>query len=123
MSDIKKYFVLFRVKKITELDEKELKRRYRFLAHRYHPDKGGTSSQFRMVQEAYEYILGIINNKQPAFKPNKTTGPQKYYCYSDGSIFDIEKNRWMNKKVHGIWVIQNYKYIPQIIGKKVNIKV
>ena len=35
---------------------KELKRRWRILCQKYHPDKGGSVKAFRFVQEAYQAI-------------------------------------------------------------------
>ena len=38
----------------------EIKKAYRKLAHKYHPDKGGTEEKFREISEAYQ----ILSNKE-----------------------------------------------------------
>ncbi len=39
--------------------DEEIKKAYRKLAHKYHPDKGGDASQFKKINEAYQ----ILSNK------------------------------------------------------------
>ncbi len=33
-----------------------LKRQYRIMAHRYHPDKGGDAEKFKKIVAAYEFL-------------------------------------------------------------------
>lgn len=40
-----------------DAEHEEIKAAYRILAQRFHPDKGGEASEFRLIQEAYD-ILG-----------------------------------------------------------------
>lgn len=91
-----KYFKAFQIKKISDISEAELKRRYRILAKKYHPDRGGSAVQFRFVHDAYAYL----KKRMAEFKriQNKKFFLKKYHYYSDGSIYDKEKKRWVKVK-------------------------
>lgn len=57
MFDIKKYKRLFGIDvSLTEFSPVELKRRWRVLCQKYHPDHGGAQQHFEFVQEAYAYL-------------------------------------------------------------------
>ena len=57
MIDVPKYKRLFGIKvPLAEFSPMELKRRWRVLCHKYHPDHGGTDEHFGFVQEAYKYL-------------------------------------------------------------------
>ncbi len=114
--DVRGYFRLFQVKDIAKVTEKGLKSRYRRLCLKFHPDHGGKPEQFRYVKEAYEYLLA---ERQKVGKKNQgirytVSEDNKFYHYGDGSIFDIEKNRWKQYNKHGMWFIWNYEYVKQI---------
>jgi curved DNA-binding protein CbpA len=114
--DVRGYLRLFEIKDISKVTEDALKRKYRFLCLRFHPDQGGKPEQFRYVHAAYEYLLA---EHQKVGKKNQgirytVTDDKKFYHYGDGSIFDIEKNRWKRYKKFGMWVIWNYKYIEYL---------
>lgn len=114
--DIRGYFKLFQVKDISKVTESELKRKYRLLVLKFHPDKGGLPAQFRYVHDAHEYLLAErkkISKKNQGIRFT-VTEDKKFYHYGDGSIFDIKKNRWKQYKKNGMWHIWNYKYIQQI---------
>jgi len=54
---IEKYKRLFGIKVATnKFPAKELKRRWRILSKKYHPDHGGKKEHFVFVQEAYTYL-------------------------------------------------------------------
>ncbi len=44
----------------TSFSLHDVKKAYRFAAVRHHPDKGGLASDFRRVQEAYEFLCGLF---------------------------------------------------------------
>ena len=51
----KDYYKILGVEKIA--DEEEIKKAYRKLAHKYHPDKaGGNESKFKEINEAYQIL-------------------------------------------------------------------
>lgn len=47
----------------TATDE-EIKRAYKLLAHKNHPDKGGDIEEFRKIQKAYEVLSDFERRKQ-----------------------------------------------------------
>lgn len=54
---IEKYKRLFGIKiELVEFCPTELKRRWRILCQKYHPDHGGKNNHFDFVQEAYAYL-------------------------------------------------------------------
>ena len=57
MVDVERYKRLFGIKgELVEFCPKELKRRWRILCQKYHPDHGGKDEHFTFVQEAYAYL-------------------------------------------------------------------
>jgi len=92
-----KYFKIFKIKNISDINYYELKRRYRILVKKYHPDKGGSSSQFRLIQDSYEYILSLLKDLYK--KENKKFFNDRYFYYGDGSIYDLKEKKW--RKVKG----------------------
>lgn len=44
--------------------EEEIKKAYRSLANKHHPDKGGDTAKFQEIQTAYDTIVKEKNNKQ-----------------------------------------------------------
>lgn len=71
--DIPKYKRLFGIKvPLEEFSPKELKRRWRVLCQKYHPDHGGLREHFEFVQEAYAYLKkhckGIKDSQASSFE-------------------------------------------------------
>jgi curved DNA-binding protein CbpA len=111
---LESYFKLFGLTDISKTTETDLKQRYRKLAIRFHPDKGGMPEQFRFVKDAYECLLAerqIYIRKRQGIQH---TIDKNFYYYGDGSIFDVEKNRWKQYRKYGMWFIWDYKYIQQV---------
>ena len=91
-----KYFQAFKIHDIKEISLKELHRRFRILAKKYHPDKGGTAAQFRFINDAYIYIKDRVKEYQK--EDNKKFFNPNLYFYSDGSVYSKIKNRWVKVK-------------------------
>jgi len=111
-------YKLFGLKHIKETDEIDLKKRYRKLAMKFHPDKGGKREQFQFIQNSYECLIAecqMYSRKQRGIRHTVSIDKQ-FYHYGDGSIFDTEKNRWKRYKKHGMWFIWDYIYIKQVKG-------
>ena len=92
-----KYFKVFKIKKISDLTPQELKRRYRILALKYHPDKGGNRHQFSFVLDAYNYLQKLM--KEHLKKENKKFYNKDLLFYRNGNIYDKKKQRW--RKIKG----------------------
>ncbi|MGM0629969.1 MAG: DNA-J related domain-containing protein [Pseudomonadota bacterium] len=41
-----------------------IKKQYRKLVHKYHPDKGGSVAKMQKIQKAYRCIIGVIKEEQ-----------------------------------------------------------
>ncbi|WP_369294505.1 DnaJ domain-containing protein [Klebsiella pneumoniae] len=41
-----------------------MKKQYRKLVHKYHPDKGGSVAKMQKIQKAYRCIIGVIKEEQ-----------------------------------------------------------
>ena len=97
METVDKYFAAFKIKHIKDVDKKELKRRYRILVKKYHPDKGGNPATFRFITEAYNYLLELriqLDNKES----KKFFSSKHLVFYADGSVFNTKTNRWAKYK-------------------------
>lgn len=90
---IEKYFRLFKIENYKKISLSELKRRYRILCLKTHPDRGGSSAQFRLVQDAYQYIKNLIE-KYLKEESEKIYKDKNHLYYSDGSVFDKKSKRW-----------------------------
>lgn len=55
---MKDYYAILGVPR--DASEEEIKKAYRRLAHKYHPDKGGNSEKFKEINEAYQ----VLSNKE-----------------------------------------------------------
>ena len=51
---MKDYYKILGVSKNASQDD--IKKAYRKLAHKYHPDKGGSGDMFKEVSEAYQIL-------------------------------------------------------------------
>jgi curved DNA-binding protein CbpA len=92
-----KYFQIYKIENIKLISKKELKRRWKILCKKYHPDKpGGKASSFRIIQEAYKYLLKIVENEED--KNNKKFFNKNLYFYGDGSIYDKVNKKWLKVK-------------------------
>lgn len=93
------YFNIFKIKKISDVDPKELLRRYRILVQKYHPDHPlhGNHDKFILIQEAYEYLVDRMKEYRKKESEKFFNNPD-YLFYSDGSIFSLLTKRWIKFK-------------------------
>ena len=71
---IEKYKRLFGIKVATnKFPARELKRRWRILSKKYHPDHGGKQEHFVFVQEAYAYLKQHCSQKDKEVKETMFT--------------------------------------------------
>ena len=61
--------------------KEELKKTYRRLAFKHHPDKGGSEDHFKQITEAYEVLTGKrrIRRRPPPPKPRPRPPPTPTY--------------------------------------------
>ena len=92
--EYKDYYKILGVSK--QADEKEIKRAYRKLAQKYHPDKNpgnkSAEEQFKAINEAYE-VLGNANNRAKYDQLG-----QNYHRYQQmgGNPADFDFSQWFS---------------------------
>lgn len=123
ITDKEMYYKLKAAYEMLECDEnateEKLKKSYRILCKRHHPDAGGSETMFKKVQEAY---VEINNNgwkyKELKLKYDKTTQSNKYiFLRRDGSKIEIqplEKNIICDELFYCYKIIQYYNDITII---------
>lgn len=90
---IQQYYKLFEIDRTAS--QEEIKKSYRRLAIRFHPDTGGSAREFLFVQEAYQWLSK--NHVQqappkPKVQPQKFDGIKLYRIFTPS--FDREKKAW-----------------------------
>ncbi len=96
MSNTDNYLKAFKIIDIKSMTLIELKRRYRILVKKHHPDMGGEARFFRFIQESYDYLKPLVSQHM-AIELKKFYNTD-FFFYSDGSLYDIKKKRWMKFK-------------------------
>ena len=97
MANTDQYFRAFKIERVSDISLKELKRRYRILVKKYHPDHGGNAAKFRFVNDAYKYIEKLVMAHEK-LQNDKFFNNNRYLFYSNGSVFDTVMNRWVKIK-------------------------
>lgn len=73
LNEVKKKFKAFGYKGIIQVDVKDLKRRYRIMSKKYHPDVYGSDKVFLDIKDSYDKLVGYIeDNKLEKSKINLT---------------------------------------------------
>lgn len=98
MKTIESYFKIFKIQSSDNITKIELRRRYRILLKKYHPDiQGGSTSKTQKINDAYKYLLDLAVRKEienlEIIKRRFKVLNEKYYFYADGSVIDRRKNR------------------------------
>jgi len=107
--DLIKYKKAFGIK--TPLDvfpPKELKRRWRILCQKYHPDHGGSEKAFKFVQDAYtelkKYCIG--KEKENSEVPHGIREMKVKFKDGYGYLWDVGeanfRKRYEWEKTHGV---------------------
>jgi hypothetical protein len=90
LSTFKKYKKAYKITcELSEFPLKELKRRYRILAQKYHPDKGGKHEHFIFVNDAYKYLKKFCSEeiKEVPKTDNHPVWDEVMDCWNSG-LFD-----------------------------------
>ncbi len=93
------YLKIYKIKTIREISPQELKRRWRILIQKYHPDHKpyGDADKFRIVNNAYHYLVELkkddIKKESKIFYNNKDL-----LFYGNGSVYSQIKKRWIKFK-------------------------
>jgi DnaJ-class molecular chaperone len=96
--DTNTYFKVFKIKEISDIDPSELKRRFRILVHKYHPDKPkGSHEIFLLIHDAYKYVAERMKEYREK-ESEKFFNNSDHIHYGDGSIYSISKKRWIKIK-------------------------
>ncbi|GMT00018.1 hypothetical protein PENTCL1PPCAC_22192 [Pristionchus entomophagus] len=96
---------------ILEIDHgastSEIKKAYRDMSKKFHPDKGGDAIQFDRVAKAYQALTDEASreNWEKYGNPDGPTATQ----------FGIALPKWLVSKEYGVWVLAFYGFIFMIL--------
>ena len=98
-----KYFKAFKANPDDLPSSKELKRRYRILLNKYHPDKpNGDTEKTKFITVAYTYVSKKVKENEDKEKERQqrklNSLNKKFYFYSDGTIYDRVAQRIVKYK-------------------------
>lgn len=98
------YYEILGIKQTADSDE--IKRAYRYLASRHHPDKGGDTAVFQKIQQAYD-VLSDQNkraeydqqhNTSPGFRWNFDNDPSSFTPFEE--IFGFHTDNFFRRRTH-----------------------
>jgi hypothetical protein len=90
------------------IDLDHLRRQYKVLSQKYHPDKGGNVENFKDLKSAYEQAINAISNK------DIWVGSSFVYLELNNKILKF-KFRYSQKRDEG-YIFSNQKYILNILN-------
>lgn len=130
---LSKEFIILELDKDKDLSIEETKRKYRLLARKHHPDKGGSEEKFKEINTAYQKILTYLSHfieleeEKKEEEENKEEGTYNWYSVSEDKK---HKDYLLNKdylttrnylnKYYGIEI--EYAYKPFVLYFNVNFK-
>ena len=98
---MKNYYKILCVK--NNANKQEIKRAYRKLAIKNHPDKGGSDEKFKEISEAYE----ILSDDNKRYKYDNNSILETYVVKNPYDLFDEIINKsdriYMESKVNNIY--------------------
>lgn len=74
--------------------KEEVKRAYRSLAHKHHPDKGGDPEKFKEVSRAYQTLIKIAPDKPGQQMHGQQRNPFDFSDVADDSEIDQYMRNW-----------------------------
>ncbi|MCD6550357.1 molecular chaperone DnaJ [bacterium] len=77
--------------------QEEIKKAYRRLAHKYHPDKGGDEKKFKEINEAYQVLSDKEKRAQYDRFGRVFEGGGGFGKASDGFDFNFDFSRWQKE--------------------------
>ena len=103
------YYKILGVK--NNANKQEIKRAYRKLAIKYHPDKGGSDEKFKEISEAYE----ILSDDNKRYKYDNNSVLETYVVKNPYDLFDEIINKsdrmYMKSKVNNINIYDDFDLI------------
>lgn len=101
---------------LSELTKKYIKKKFHYMALRYHPDKIGntieSTKKFQEIREAYDYLILIVQNSNETNEPNETSGSNKSNESNDYIILlSSFISNMINSNFHEDWFIVIKKII------------
>ena len=106
---MKNYYKILGVK--NDANKQEIKRAYRKLAIKYHPDKGGTDEKFKEISEAYE----ILSDDNKRYKYDNNSILETYVVKNPYDLFDEIINNsdriFMESKVNNIDIYDDFDLV------------
>ena len=110
--------------KLLEIDENNfdmniLKKNYHKMCKKWHPDKGGCSNHFKLIQEAYEILSD--ENKRTMYNNYKRFSFLKEYNFTDEEFYEINKYYDMLLENENVKLATTlYKTLPESVKQKLN---
>ena len=103
---MKNYYKILCVK--NNANKQEIKRAYRKLAIKNHPDKGGSDEKFKEISEAYE----ILSDDNKRYKYDNNSVLETYVVKNPYDLFDEIINKsdrmYMKSKVNNINIYDDF---------------
>ena len=109
---------------LLEIDENNfdmniLKKQYHKMCLKYHPDKGGCSNKFKLIQEAYEVLSD--DNKRILYNNYKRFSFLKGYDFTDDEFQEINSYYEDLLKNENVRLARTlYKTLPQQVKQRLN---